>query len=88
MRLDVSMHSEPKAGDHNTDQLVNDAHDEYSQPSYSDEHVNLECVLSCRRRGSDIHIDFPDGRRFNSAEWPGRKESLVKLRALLGRGQL
>jgi hypothetical protein len=47
--------------------------DEYSQPDYADDHVNVDCALSWRMRTGNVEIDFRNGWFFDSHNWKHRK---------------
>ena len=58
--------------------------DEYVQPEYSEDHVNVNCVLSWRRAetadGDSVFVDFQNGWVFSSDAW--REAGDVRTRVL------
>ena len=63
--------------------------DDYVYPEYSEDHVNVNCVLSWRRSdGADddnVSIDFQNGWVFNSNAWSGRADVRERVLAALNR---
>lgn len=54
--------------------------DEYVQPDYPDDYVNVNCVLAFRHRDDAVLIDFQNGWVFDSRRWAGRagaREAIV-----------
>jgi hypothetical protein len=61
--------------------------DEYVQPELPEEHVNVDCVLSWRRQGDAVLIDFRNGWIFNSDDWRGRDGARDAVLAALRRNE-
>lgn len=63
-----------------------------AEPEYTDETVNVDCVLSWRQRWDapgqgDVLVDFENGWIFDSGRWTGRAGAREKVLAALRRNQ-
>lgn len=62
-----------------------------TEPDYTDDTVNVNCVLSWRRRDAlgegDVLVDFRNGWIFDSGRWTGRAGAREKVLAALRRNQ-
>ena len=79
----------PSPADHRS--IVQLVGDEYVQPDYSEDYVNVNCVLSWRRvdeaDGSRLSIDFQNGWIADSRGWTGRTGSRERALAALKQNQ-